>query len=478
MDDQQLLQELKSRFGFTSFRPGQAETIQALLAGKDTLTVLPTGAGKSLLYQLPAHLLDGTVLIVSPLISLMQDQVDRLHQQGERRVIMLSGQLIGQERAVVLRQLASFKFIFTSPEMLTTPAVLTAFGRVKVGLLVVDEAHCISQWGPDFRPEYLLLKNVRQQLSNPCTLMLTATATPRVREDILNKLGINSVKQVVKSVNRPNILLTVDQENNQAEKDAVLLRLVQKFNGPGIVYFASRKMASQMANWLSEHSSLNVAAYHAGIAPIERFRIQQQFMNNELQVICATSAFGMGIDKNDVRFVIHYHLPNNLENYMQEIGRAGRDHQQSIAVLLYAHGDEMIQRQLTSVGIPPVSILQQIKEQQLSAEVLGEQADLFEFYLSHQVEPEKIISIFEQRKKKIEQELQEMLGYINARGCRRNYLLKYFGESPLEPENLCCDNDEPDWEKTLNLPPQEMTEHPSAIEWSKRLQQLLNLSEK
>lgn len=186
---QEILDVLQNHFGFEDFRPGQEETINALLEGKDTLSILPTGAGKSLLYQLPAYLLPGTILIVSPLISLMQDQVDRLHRQGEKRVIMLSGQLVGKERASVLRNLKSFKFIFTSPEMLDNQQVLTALKKNKIALMVIDEAHCISQWGPDFRPEYLLLKEVRQQLGSPTTLLLTATATPRIRQDILKKNG-------------------------------------------------------------------------------------------------------------------------------------------------------------------------------------------------------------------------------------------------------------------------------------------------
>ncbi len=444
---QEILDVLQNHFGFEDFRPGQEETINALLEGKDTLSILPTGAGKSLLYQLPAYLLPGTILIVSPLISLMQDQVDRLHRQGEKRVIMLSGQLVGKERASVLRNLKSFKFIFTSPEMLDNQQVLTALKKNKIALMVIDEAHCISQWGPDFRPEYLLLKEVRQQLGSPTTLLLTATATPRIRQDILKKMGMMTAYQVIKSVDRPNIFLAVKSIATQKEKDGELLKLVQKFTGPGIIYFASRRLASQMAEWLENQTDLNVAAYHAGVAPIERFRIQNQFMNNELQVICATSAFGMGIDKNDIRYVIHYHLPSNLENYLQEIGRAGRDGKQSLAVLLY------------------------------TASVLGEQASLFEFYLEHSFTPQQIITMFERRKIQTEKELQEMVAYIKENGCKREYLLTYFGEQFDGSNEFCCDYELSDWTTKLILPVSQPLSENNKVGWEDRLKALLNITE-
>ncbi|MGK4160543.1 ATP-dependent DNA helicase RecQ [Limosilactobacillus reuteri] len=474
---QEILDVLQNHFGFEDFRPGQEETINALLEGKDTLSILPTGAGKSLLYQLPAYLLSGTILIVSPLISLMQDQVDRLHRQGEKRVIMLSGQLVGKERASVLHNLKSFKFIFTSPEMLDNQQVLTALKKNKIALMVIDEAHCISQWGPDFRPEYLLLKEVRQQLGSPTTLLLTATATPRIRQDILKKMGMTTAYQVIKSVDRPNIFLAVKSIATQKEKDGELLKLVQKFTGPGIIYFASRKLASQMAEWLENQTDLNVAAYHAGVVPIERFRIQNQFMNNELQVICATSAFGMGIDKNDIRYVIHYHLPSNLENYLQEIGRAGRDGKHSLAVLLYANGDEMIQRQLTSVDLPPATILEQIKNGKLSASILGEQASLFAFYLEHSFTPQQIITMFERRKIQTEKELQEMVAYIKEDGCKREYLLTYFGEQFAGSNEFCCDYELSDWATKLILPVSQPLSENNKVGWEDRLKGLLNITE-
>lgn len=473
---------LHERFGFAHFRPGQRETIDSVIDNENTLAVLPTGAGKSLLYQLPGYLFNGTVIIISPLISLMQDQVDRLHKQGEKAVAMLTGQLVGKERRQVLGQLGHFRFVFTSPEMLANEQVLAAFQRVSISLLVVDEAHCISQWGPDFRPEYLLLKQVRQRLNARRTLLLTATATPAVRKDILSKMGIRSdqTRVIVESVDRSNIFLKVEKFVSQQDKDGRLLELVKKYRGPGVIYFASRKLATQMADWLASNTGLNVTAYHAGVPAVERFKIQEQFMNNTAQVICATSAFGMGIDKNDIRFVIHYHLPSNLENYLQEIGRAGRDGQQSVAVLLYANGDEAIQRQLTTIDLPPVEILEEIRQGRLHASVLGDQADLFKFYLQHDYAPQQIVAAFQNRQKQLGRELQQMLAYLETDSCRREFILNYFGEHLKKRPPYCCDLDCPDMEQVpVVLPaPVKHIGNAGTGNWERRLQKLLNVSER
>lgn len=479
-DSAEMYRLLHERFGYQHFRDGQQETIESLLAGHDTLAVLPTGAGKSLLYQLPAYLMPGGVVIVSPLISLMQDQVDRLRQQGEKRVVMLSSQLQGPARDQVLRSLASFRFIFASPEILTTPAVLAALRRIPLSMMVIDEAHCISQWGPDFRPEYLLLRQVRQYIGQPCLLMLTATATPRVRRDILNKLGLDRdhVHQVIRSVNRPNIFLAVDRVTNQQAKDERLLQLVTNLPGPGIIYFASRKLATQMAEWLREQTGLVVAPYHAGMSPVDRFKIQQQFMNNQVHVVCATSAFGMGIDKDDIRYIIHYHLPTNLESYMQEIGRAGRDGQQSVAILLYAPGDEGLPSQLTAISLPSVNLLAQVKNHQLRPAVLGDDQDLFTFYLDHGYQPAQIISAFKQRRQQQAISLQKMLDYASLATCRRSFLLDYFGEEVDDFPSPCCDIEQPEWmgELSLREAPAKPKNNQQA-DWHQRLRRLFNQSE-
>lgn len=468
---------LNERFGYQDFRDGQRETIESLLAGHDTLAVLPTGAGKSLLYQLPAYLLPGGVIIVSPLISLMQDQVDRLRQHGEKRVVMLNSQLHGAARDQVLRSLASYRFIFASPEILTNPAILAALRRIPLSMMVIDEAHCISQWGPDFRPEYLLLQKIRESIGQPRLLMLTATAPPRVRRDILKKLGLNRdrVHTVIRSVNRPNIFLAVERVANQQERDERLLQLVTKLPGPGIIYFASRKLATQVAEWLHEQTGFVVAPYHAGMSPVDRFKIQQQFMNNQIQLICATSAFGMGIDKDDIRYVIHYHLPANLESYMQEIGRAGRDGQQSVAVLLYAPGDEGLPSQLTAISLPSVNLLTQVKNHRLQPTVLGDDQDLFTFYLDHDYQPAQIIAAFKQRRRQQIISLQKMLDYLSLTTCRRRFLLDYFGEEAGEFPPPCCDADQQKWLGELTFPtPIDEPASGQQADWHQRLRQLFN----
>ena len=474
--DDQLHRLLRDRFGYQHFRDGQQETIESLLAGHDTLAVLTTGAGKSLLYQLPAYLLPHGVVIVSPLISLMQDQVDRLRQQGEKGVVMLNSQLQGSARDQVLHSLGTFRFIFASPEILTNPVILTALRQVQPSMLVVDEAHCISQWGPDFRPEYLLLKQVRQTLGHPRLLMLTATATPRVRRDILTKLGLDPdhVRQVIRSVNRPNIFLAVKRVTTPAAKNDCLCQLVTSLPGPGVIYFASRKLASQMAEWLQEQTGVVTAPYHAGMTAVDRFKIQQQFMDNQIQLVCATSAFGMGVDKNDIRYVIHYNLPANLESYMQEIGRAGRDGQQSVAILLYTPGDEGLTSQLTTISLPSITLLTQVQHHQLRPSVLGDDQELFTFYLDHGYQPEQIVTAFRQRRRQLVVSLQKMLDYTGLQTCRRRFLLDYFGEGEAAFPPPCCDVDQPQWAGELTLPETPKPVDKRRGDWRQRLRWLFN----
>ncbi|KRM25003.1 MULTISPECIES: RecQ family ATP-dependent DNA helicase [Limosilactobacillus] len=477
MDEKKIYQELRQRFGFTEFRDGQLATIKAIMGGHNTLAVLPTGGGKSLLYQLPGYLMAETVLVVSPLISLMQDQVDRLHRRGEKGAIMLTGQVYGADRQRLLQNLANYKFIFASPELLTNQAVVKALQRVQISLLTIDEAHCISQWGPDFRPEYLMLKQLRQVLGDPVTLMLTATATPAVRRDIIQKVGLvgDQVVTVKRSVNRPNIFLAVDQCQNGEEKRARLLQMVTQLGGAGIIYFSSRRLANEMANWLNTQTKIGVASYHAGMSSADRFRIQQQFMNDQVKLICATSAFGMGIDKENIRFVIHYHLPDSLENYVQEIGRAGRDGKQSAAVILYAPGDEQLPRQLLTVDLPPADLMQAVQRGKVDEKALGPDYQLFSFYLKHHFTPAQVELAFTRRKKRRLAQLQVMTNYVQSAECRRNFILRYFDESATTQER-CCDHELADWLETgilaKRVPPS--LKSPS-FDWHCRLASLLNL---
>lgn len=481
ISDQELLLKLKEKFGFSTFRDGQQETIKAVLEHQDTLAVLPTGGGKSLLYQLPGYLLSGTVLIVSPLISLMQDQVDRLHRSGEKRVLMINGQLTGQSRHQAIQRLSSFKFIFTSPESLANPQIMRELRKLRIALFVVDEAHCISQWGPDFRPEYLLLAEERKRLGSPTTLLLTATATPEVRRDIMKKMGLTKkdVTRVIRSVNRANIYYAVKRFLSANEKEQYLTELVNRLAGPGIIYFASRKLATQFAEKLNHETNKAVAAYHAGIAPIDRYRLQQQFMNNQLQLICATSAFGMGIDKNDIRFVIHFHEPANLESYVQEVGRAGRDGKPSLALLLYCPGDEQIQRTLNHIELPDKELLDAVKEQRQPSSVLGDNQELFNFYLKHGYDGKTLNEVFKNRQVNLQNHLQWMARYINnTKLCRRQMILEYFGEQLLKTQEPCCDITEP---KVIQLFERnsEQTKCPQSateLNWHERLYQLFNIN--
>ncbi|MQM80140.1 ATP-dependent DNA helicase RecQ, partial [Lactobacillus buchneri] len=304
-----LKRELKKYFGFDTFRPGQEKILQNLLAHQDTLAILPTGGGKTLLYQMYGAITHQRVMIVSPLISLMQDQVSRLQFLGSKRVVALTSALDFQEKMAILNHLNRYQFIYVSPEMLANDQVQQRLRRLSIGLFVVDEAHCISEWGPDFRPDYLKLGTVREMLGRPLTLMMTATATQPVRRDIIRHMNFRfeDVHQIVLPVNRANIFLSAKIFANQHDKDAALIELVKQLNGPGIIYFSSKSKAEQAANTLTNETNRRVMAYHGGMDSQPRFHIQQQFLAGNLDIVCATSAFGMGIDKDNIRFVIHYH---------------------------------------------------------------------------------------------------------------------------------------------------------------------------
>lgn len=432
---------LKSEFGYPTFKTGQKETIESLLAGKDTLAILPTGTGKSLCYQFIGKYLKRSVLIVSPLISLMQDQVEQLRYSGEKAVVALNSQLSFAEKRFVLQNIASFQYIYVSPEMLGSAEVLNALGQLELGLFVIDEAHCISQWGPDFRPEYLNLGKIRKKLHEPLTLALTATATPRVAQDITASLGLAQRGNVIRyPVDRPNIYLGTQSFINEPEKLAYLLELLPKLNGKGIIYFSSKKKADEINEKLVT-KGFKSAVYHADLELTERFLVQQQFLNDQLDVICATSAFGMGINKPNIRYVIHYHMPNDLEAYVQEIGRCSRDGRPGIAVLLYEPGDLNRQEFLIEKTLPnPQQIRYFTKHQALLQNFPSEETQLLARLLANGYQKDQIETLVKKRQTERNAALQKMYQYLKTDNCKRQFIAQYFGDKVenIHGSGTCC----------------------------------------
>jgi ATP-dependent DNA helicase RecQ len=331
---------LRKHFGFEDFREGQREVIATILSGKDAVVVMPTGSGKSLCYQLPAMMMDGATLVVSPLIALMKDQVDSLKARGLPATFINSAIPEAEQRSRIdsVRR-GDYKLIYVAPERFRSPRFNSALRSVNISLFAVDEAHCVSTWGHDFRPDYLRLKNVIQTLGNTRTLALTATATPYVRSDIIQQLGLKDPQTFVSGFDRPNLSIEVVHTQRDRDKISQIKRLANSQSGSGIIYTSTRKAVEQVGTRLRD-VGLSVVMYHAGMTDNQRVRAQEEFMGGSKQMIVATNAFGMGIDKPDIRFVVHYQMPGSIEAYYQEVGRAGRDGLASRCLLLFNYADK------------------------------------------------------------------------------------------------------------------------------------------
>ncbi|HMC11643.1 MAG TPA: ATP-dependent DNA helicase RecQ [Pirellulaceae bacterium] len=350
-----------ARFKLSSFRPGQREVISAILDGHDCLCIMPTGGGKSLCYQLPAVAREGLTLVVSPLIALMKDQVDALTALGIAATFINSS-LAPAEAYQRINDMAAGRFdlVYIAPERLRSSLFLEKLRETRVQLLAVDEAHCISEWGHDFRPDYARLGRLRQRLNNPQTIALTATATPDVRGDIVAQLQIREPKVFITGFSRPNLHFEVQQALSEPDRDRMLVNFLRETPGAGIIYSATRKGCEQLVPVLAATAGRRVEMYHAGLEPDARRRVQDDFMSGKTPIIVATNAFGMGIDKSDLRFVVHYNIPGTLEAYYQEAGRAGRDGLTSRCLLLYAQRDRRIQEFFIESAYPAPEIVAEV----------------------------------------------------------------------------------------------------------------------
>ncbi len=386
-------------YGYSAFRPGQSTLIQALLDGRDALGIMPTGAGKSLCYQVPGIVLPGLALVISPLVSLMRDQVDALIDAGVRGAYLNSTLTPGQQRTVMHRaEEGTYKIMYVAPERLSDSRFCEFVSSIQIPLIAVDEAHCVSQWGQDFRPSYLAIREFIEGLpQRPPVIALTATATDKVKADICELLGLQNPATVVTGYDRPNLRFSVEKLSSKKKYTRIADYITAHPGDSGIIYCSTRKGVEELATWLAGQG-ISVARYHAGMDVADRSKSQQRFIDDDALVMVATNAFGMGIDKSNVRYVVHCNMPKSIEAYYQEAGRAGRDGEPSECLLLWSDGDVHTCRYFIEEGAG-------------NAELSEEEAER--------------VRMGQRRM------LEAMIGYCHTTGCLRRYILKYFGDEGI-----------------------------------------------